>query len=580
MSVLPGFALDSRKGRQRRSTLRSLAGILLSAIVISISGVDLRARVQAAPIAITVALAPGSDSWKPGSGITTNAQVQVVGQTQSGTTVGVDRNGDGIPDQVAQANRSGQFTMTLGVQLGANLLSFGAVGGQQLTNPVTLSVVYWPNPFFRPFNGSPTPGGQPFGRLIPNSQCYAKGLPSRPPAMALSGVMIENPHDPAFSPNIVLGLVFYGQFVDHDVTLNESPGQGPSHDPPIDVRTPALDLDSVYGSGPQIDTGFYTQDGLLFQLGENGTDLLRDDQGVAIIGDPRNDDNGLIRNIHLSFQKYHNLLMSDALNGVPSGSLSSVQKAALFAMVRNDVIAFHQGIVTNELAIAFTGRPVPDNMPPATNIPVEFSAAVYRLGHSLVPNTIAINEFGDRMSPTDPRLRAPGNSVPFSMLFGPRAQPAARFDALISMTMHTLLIPFSPTNRATGDLIGGNSPNIGQGRMMNGVMHLDLAETNILRGREQRVPSGEEYLAMMNGLPYNPLTSGNTDLFLYILHEAAPLGHLGRVGTNVFDRAIGGIIAGDPYRYTNPALFTPMQTFQYRQATVETLLLRIGALAH
>ena len=246
-------------------------------------------------------------------------------------------------------------------------------------------------------------------------------------------------------------------------------------------------------------------------------------------------------------------------------------------MVRNEVIAFHQGIVTNELAIAFTGKPVPDDMPPLTSIPVEFAAAVYRLGHTLVPNTIVVNEWGERLNPTDPSLREPANAVPYSLLFGPRAQPASRFDAVLSQTMHTLLIPFSPTNAGPGDLIGGNAPNIGMGHSINGVMHLDLAETNILRGREQLLPSGEEYLAMLNKRPYRPQSDGNTDLFLYMLQEAAPLGHLGRVGSDVFDRTIGGVLAADPCRYTNPALFQPLQIFQFHQATVEMLLLLHGA---
>src|SRR5690349_21874302 len=51
--------------------------------------------------------------------------------------------------------------------------------------------------------------------------------------------------DLSYSPNIALGLVFLGQFVDHDLTLNNSEGDGPSSDPnhPVNLRTPALDLD-------------------------------------------------------------------------------------------------------------------------------------------------------------------------------------------------------------------------------------------------------------------------------------------------------------------------------------------------
>jgi hypothetical protein len=270
--------------------------------------------------------------------------------------------------------------------------------------------------------------------------------------------------------------------------------------------------------------------------------------------------------------------MTEALHGVAPTALNARQKDALFAMVRNHVIGFHQGLVANELAVAFTGMAVADGLPALPRIPVEFSAAVYRLGHTLVPNTIVVDSSGRRVNPTDASLRGPGARVPFALLFGPQAQAAARFDALLSVTMHTLLIPLSPTQAGPGDLIGGNAPNIGMGHIDgNGVMHLDLAETNILRGREQLLPSGEEYLAMLEGRPYHPISEGNTDLFLYMLREATPLGHLGRVGGDVFHRTIGGLLAADPYRYTSPDVYAPEQVVMFKHASFEFLLHTIGA---
>ena len=511
--------------------------------------------------------------------------IQVMGQTAAGIKVGVDQANNGGAPTVTQADGSGRFTLNVAVVPGANLLKFGPVVGGKINDQATLAIVCWPRPAVRPFNGSPTPAAQPAGRLIAHSKAYTPGLPPRPPAKVLSQAMVENSKNPAFSPNIVLGLVFFGQFVDHDVTLNDTTaGQGPSilttAGQPIDLRTPALDLDPMYGLGPHDEADFYTPDGLFFQFGNPaGTDLLRDSDGVAIIGDPRNDENGQIESIHLAFQHYHNTLMTAALNGINSSLLGPAQKDALFSMARNQVIAFHQGIVANELAVAFTGRPVPDGIPPLAKIPVEFSAAVYRLGHTLVPNTIVVNAKGTRLNPTDPSLRGPGTEVPYRLLFGPHAQPASRFDALLSVTMHTLLIPLSPTMTlpTDPDLIGGNAPNIGQGHMIGGVMHLDLAETNILRGREQFLPSGEEYLAYLEGRPYIPVIEGNTDLFVYMLVESTPFGHLGRVGGDIFHRTIGGILAADPWRYSNPQVYSPEQIMMFKQANFTMLLSAIGA---
>ena len=305
MRFLPGFASCSGPGSSGPRAVGLLARVLFATVVFTVGGSDLQAGSPPSPVAMTVSLAAASDSWKPGSGVTTNPQVQIVGKTAAGLKVGFDRRRDGHPVQVTQADSAGRFTMTLGVQLGANLLAFGPTDGKTVTDVASMSVVYWPVPFFRPFTGSPTAGLEPFTRLIPNSQAYAPGLPPRPSAMSLAQTMLEDPNHPAFSPNIVLGLVFFGQFVDHDMTSNlTSPGgQGMSSSPPIDVRTPALDLDSVYGDGPQDEPSFYDSDGLFFLLGAKGTDLLRNSQGVAIIGDARNDENGLIRIIHSAFQE-------------------------------------------------------------------------------------------------------------------------------------------------------------------------------------------------------------------------------------------------------------------------------------
>jgi hypothetical protein len=245
--------------------------------------------------------------------------------------------------------------------------------------------------------------------------------------------------------------------------------------------------------------------------------------------------------------------------------------------VRDQVLGFYQGIVANQFAIAITGRPIPTHEPPIANVPVEFDMAVFRLGHTLVPNTVVVDHQGDRKSPIDPSLRGPGAFVPMDLLFGPHAQPSAKFDNKIAEVMRALLIPLSPTDPGAGDLIGGNSPNLGQGQIIDGVMHLDLVETNILRGREVHLPSGEEYLAMLQHRPDNSATDGNTDLFQYVLDEATPLGHLGTVGTDVVDRTIGGLLAADPYRYNNPAIFTPTQISHFQDATFEELLHQIGA---
>lgn len=57
---------------------------------------------------------------------------------------------------------------------------------------------------------------------------------------------------PSLTENVLAGLIFFGQFVDHDITLYYSSSLTSSNDPQgtQNVRTPTLDLDCVYGEGP------------------------------------------------------------------------------------------------------------------------------------------------------------------------------------------------------------------------------------------------------------------------------------------------------------------------------------------
>src|SRR3954464_962859 len=65
------------------------------------------------------------------------------------------------------------------------------------------------------------------------------------------------------------GVTFFGQFIDHDLTLDTSPQPFAPTDPVglPNHRTFAFDLDSVYGDGPSGSPQLYEDDGLHFKLG-------------------------------------------------------------------------------------------------------------------------------------------------------------------------------------------------------------------------------------------------------------------------------------------------------------------------
>src|SRR5512133_173093 len=111
--------------------------------------------------------------------------------------------------------------------------------------------------------------------------------------------------DEEFDGLIPAGFTYLGQFIDHDITFDPVSSLQRLQDPDglRDFRTPRLDLDSLYGDGPNNNPFMYDPDvdegKTTFLIGKNATDeddLPRNDlppdargrpRGRALIGDPR-----------------------------------------------------------------------------------------------------------------------------------------------------------------------------------------------------------------------------------------------------------------------------------------------------
>ncbi|MFC7615297.1 peroxidase family protein [Actinokineospora soli] len=218
--------------------------------------------------------------------------------------------------------------------------------------------------------------------------------------------------------DIPAGFTYLGQFVDHDLTMDRTETQLGSEvtlDELVQGRSPALDLDSVYGRGPRDprDGRFYDEDRVRLRMGATiatsfpdervavdlaGFDLPRvggtggtlADRRLPLIPDPRNDENLAVAQTHLAFIRFHNRVVEHL-------ALAGVSERRLFEAARELVVKHYQWMLRTDflprvvdpavVADVFTrGRrffesPHRGRRP---TMPIEFAVAAYRMGHSMI----------------------------------------------------------------------------------------------------------------------------------------------------------------------------------------------------
>lgn len=424
------------------------------------------------------------------------------------------------------------------------------------------------------------------------------GLPARPIAGSEEHKLVElgnsmryeTEREGTLTPRI--GFTYFGQFLGHDLTHDATPLNGPYREPERtpNYRTATFDLDHVYGDGPTGSPYLYEgEEGAeTFQLGETVPSGYRRDlpirHGRVLIGDltdKRNLDNLLLRQLHVLFLKFHNEAIGQLqTNGALRSIANLLGPGPLFEQARRLVCWHYQWMIRhdflprvlhNDIWKFQTQRSLTKSAA-TLSVPIEFSLAAFRFGHSMVRNAYRLNCRSKRVLIEE--LMARGQQpepihddylVEWGTFFdglptsGPQAS-SSYIDTSVSAAMHGL----SPATIRLGSELEATHPS-------------NLPVRTLLRGARAQLPSGQEVADALladrkirnaDRLSEEELITDtcnrsgttlrhvglerNTPLFYYILKEAELRAgglSLGPVGSHIVSEVIQGALERDPHSY-------------------------------
>jgi nucleoid-associated protein YgaU len=434
-------------------------------------------------------------------------------------------------------------------------------------------------------------------------------LPESPDTVAqlkaLGRTMEDAGGDDPGDADIPAVYTYFGQFVDHDITLEASSftaAQLLADDlAPLgleeirarlrNVRTATLELDSVYGPPAPLDPANPAKLLIGTVSSLNGTDKpqLRppgkgDDNDLpreprsddivhdraALTGDPRNDENTIIAQLHLAFLKAHNAM---------------VDQGRSFEEARRLLRQHYQHIVIHDFLKRVAGPAVVEDIVQHGNrwynalaepffMPLEFSVAGFRFGHTMVRDTydfnLNFNTTGESgTTPASLRLLFTFTALSGQLGFGPGPTETLPDNWIIEWEN---FVDNGGPAKSKARRLDTNlaAPGLFELRNLEGRPEQPapdaprLAVRNLLRGYGLRMPTGQ---ALATHLGLAPLTaaeveaaaaspeqaqvlqqagfSNRTPLWYYLLAEAKHHGggqRLGPVGSTIVAEVLIGLV--------------------------------------
>jgi hypothetical protein len=391
---------------------------------------------------------------------------------------------------------------------------------------------------------------------------------------------------------------YLAQFIDHDITFDPASSLQRQNDPNAltDFRTPAFDLDNVYGRGPD-DQPYMYDGGNAFLLGEplkggdkNAMDLPRNNAKPqrALIGDPRNDENSIVSQLQGLFLRFHNRTLEE-------------NPRLEFAEIQRMVRYHYQYVVLNDFLPRIVHSSVLNDLKTDGHydhgklkffhwkndpfMPVEFSVAAYRMGHSMIRPGYRLNDHKKNLLPIFPVPKQglddgltgfgamePTRGIDWGRFIDVdirsndddknRLQFAYRIDTSLVNPLHDLppSIAKNPSSLAQRNLERGWRLGLPSGQNVAHAMRVQrLDDKDILIGKavDDPKPPNDNILAIADGA-----FEKNCPLWTYVLAEAMrfkELVHipvkeditintprLGPVGGRIVAEVFLGLIFGDP----------------------------------